>query len=357
MREFAYGLIEKGTQHHQNHEDKRRCRILNGLTLISISLLIPLAIIINLIENRYDIVLIGFTTLIIYSIGLYANWIGQLLTSSILVFIISIGLIMVVIYLSEVQTSAVFALINIAIGSLYVFESKKLKYTFMVLCLALFFALNYYQLTSLPFDLSEYAPIIPLLILFYFGITFSESEIQRHRKKIENQNEQLTKKNITIKRQATELNDAEKAKHEKELELKQKDLEMVLASSSARDQLAHNIRKRLKTVMVSENIKSELSILINELNLQKDLINKQGLISENMGVVNVEFYDRLNKKNPDLTKLEREFCAYLKLNLSNKEIAAIKNCTVNTVNVGKTRLRKKLGFDTNKQLAQYLRDF
>lgn len=357
MKKFFRQLIDRGTQFHPDNEDKRRCRLLNGLIYIAIAIMMPLALGVNLSEERYAVAAVGFATLLCYIVGIVFNWKGDLEIAAFVYFISSIIAIGMVVLFSNVQTSAVFAAMILSIGSLYLFKRKLVKHLLIIVSLITFFFLNHYQLTHLPFDLPEYLPLIALLILFNFAITFSDSEIERHRRKIEDQNVVLKDQNVTIKKQAEDLKEAEKVKHEQALALKQKDLEMVLTSSSARDQLAHNLRKRLKTVMVSEDMKSELSVLINELNLQKELISKQGLIQENMREVNAEFYDRLNKQFPDLTKLEREFCAYLKLNLSNKEIAAIKNCTVNTVNVGKTRLRKKIGYDTNKELAQFLRDF
>ena len=40
-----------------------------------------------------------------------------------------------------------------------------------------------------------------------------------------------------------------------------------------------------------------------------------------------------------------------------KEIALIKNTSVNTVNVSKTRLRKKLGLNNNQEVLPYLLTF
>ena len=90
---------------------------------------------------------------------------------------------------------------------------------------------------------------------------------------------------------------------------------------------------------------------------QNELVAKQSLINQNLEELNAEFYKRLLEEFPDLTKSERELSAFLKLNLSNKEIASIKNSTENSVNVSKARLRKKLGIATNKDLSAFLLKF
>ena len=58
--------------------------------------------------------------------------------------------------------------------------------------------------------------------------------------------------------------------------------------------------------------------------------------------VHPDFYARLNQQFPDLTPNEKKLCAFLKLNLSTKEISAITYQSVNSIMVSRTRLRKKL---------------
>ncbi len=54
------------------------------------------------------------------------------------------------------------------------------------------------------------------------------------------------------------------------------------------------------------------------------------------------FFDRLNKKIPDLTATEQRFLALVKLKLSPKEMAAMLGVSPNTIRNYKYRLRKKL---------------
>jgi tetratricopeptide (TPR) repeat protein len=61
------------------------------------------------------------------------------------------------------------------------------------------------------------------------------------------------------------------------------------------------------------------------------------------------FYDTLQERFPDLTPNERKLCAFLRLNMSTKEIAAITHQSVNSINVARTRLRKKLGIDSSDE--------
>jgi tetratricopeptide (TPR) repeat protein len=71
--------------------------------------------------------------------------------------------------------------------------------------------------------------------------------------------------------------------------------------------------------------------------------------------VHEDFYRQLNSRFPDLTPNEKKLCAFLKLNMSTKDIAAITHQSVHSLNVARTRLRKKLGIDqTDENLVNFL---
>lgn len=61
--------------------------------------------------------------------------------------------------------------------------------------------------------------------------------------------------------------------------------------------------------------------------------------------VHSKFYQSLQDKFPTLTSNEKKLCAFLRLNMSTKDISAITNQSVNSITVARTRLRKKLGID------------
>ena len=50
-------------------------------------------------------------------------------------------------------------------------------------------------------------------------------------------------------------------------------------------------------------------------------------------------------------------CAYLKMDLSSKEIAPLLNLTVRSVEMTRYRLRKKLGLNREDNLTEFLQNF
>ena len=67
------------------------------------------------------------------------------------------------------------------------------------------------------------------------------------------------------------------------------------------------------------------------------------------------FYDRLSHKFPDLTMNERRLCAFLKLDMSTKEISDITGQSIRAINMGRIRLRRKLGLtNTEREIYEFL---
>ncbi|MGV3764073.1 triple tyrosine motif-containing protein [Parapedobacter sp.] len=70
--------------------------------------------------------------------------------------------------------------------------------------------------------------------------------------------------------------------------------------------------------------------------------------------VNEGFFTNLKEQYPDLTPNELKLCAFLRMNLSSKEIAQLMNITIKAVEVGRYRLRKKLKLDPDQNLYEFL---
>jgi PAS domain S-box-containing protein len=70
--------------------------------------------------------------------------------------------------------------------------------------------------------------------------------------------------------------------------------------------------------------------------------------------VHSSFYENLSARYPDLTANERKMCAFLKLNMSNKDIAQITFQSDDALKKARLRLRQKLGIDREINLAAFM---
>lgn len=73
--------------------------------------------------------------------------------------------------------------------------------------------------------------------------------------------------------------------------------------------------------------------------------------------VHGDFTKRFKSQFPALTPQEIKLSAYLRMNLSTKEIAQLLNITVRGVEIGRYRLRKKLQLDRNQNLQDFILHF
>ncbi len=70
--------------------------------------------------------------------------------------------------------------------------------------------------------------------------------------------------------------------------------------------------------------------------------------------VHENFFKRLRQRFPDLTPKDQKLCAYLRMNLTTKEIAPLLNISVRGVEISRYRLRKKLDLDSETNLVTFI---
>ena len=73
--------------------------------------------------------------------------------------------------------------------------------------------------------------------------------------------------------------------------------------------------------------------------------------------IHPRFFDNLTAKFPDLSDNNIQLSAYLRINLSSKEIANLMSISVSSVNKSRQRLRKKLQLEPETDLTGYLSAF
>ncbi|MFZ4634608.1 MAG: tetratricopeptide repeat protein [Saprospiraceae bacterium] len=66
------------------------------------------------------------------------------------------------------------------------------------------------------------------------------------------------------------------------------------------------------------------------------------------------FFQRLLFRQPKLTAFDLRYCAYLRMNLSSKEIAGLLNTSVRSVETQRYRLRKKLALSPEQDLVAWM---
>jgi DNA-binding CsgD family transcriptional regulator len=88
---------------------------------------------------------------------------------------------------------------------------------------------------------------------------------------------------------------------------------------------------------------------------EEDKIDKQWQqFAKHFDTVHSDFLTILKSKYPNLSANELKLSAYLRMNLSTKEIAQLMNISVRGVEISRYRLRKKLEIPTEMNLFNFL---
>jgi len=66
------------------------------------------------------------------------------------------------------------------------------------------------------------------------------------------------------------------------------------------------------------------------------------------------FFKKLKSDHPDLVPNDLKLCAYLRMNMSSKEMASLLNISLRGVEIRRYRLRKKLNLEHDKNLVEFL---
>lgn len=151
----------------------------------------------------------------------------------------------------------------------------------------------------------------------------------------------------------------EKQSLEKDLEFKNKELTSNVMFLLRNSDLIYSIINRLhqlKSSLKSQQA-SEIKNIVNELQsvMKNDLWDE---FKVHFNQVYLDFYKKLQEYYPDLSPADLKLCAFLRLNMSSKEIAALCRVTVKSVEVMRSRLRKKLNItNTDVNLNTFLSEF
>ncbi|MBB6461374.1 helix-turn-helix transcriptional regulator [Flammeovirga kamogawensis] len=96
---------------------------------------------------------------------------------------------------------------------------------------------------------------------------------------------------------------------------------------------------QIDTSLDNANKKKIRSIVYNLQNANQGEVWKE--LEYRFEQVHADFFDKLHQQFPSLTPNEKKLCAYLKLNLSTKDISNITHQSMKSIQIARYRLRKK----------------
>lgn len=145
----------------------------------------------------------------------------------------------------------------------------------------------------------------------------------------------------------------------KELEFKQQDLTNFALDISRKNEFSNRTHQALKDISKSNDIdfrrkkiRELLMLTSNHLKINDDIKEFQ----MNVEKVNHDFFSKLEQRFPDLTNTDKQLCGLIRLQLSTKDIASVRNVSPKTIEMGRYRLRKKLNLKPEEEISNFLQE-
>ncbi len=198
--------------------------------------------------------------------------------------------------------------------------------------------------------------IYTLYILILFAIIYLV--IQRQKKKYEKEQEYLKQEHLLeLEHNEKEIVKLQNDKLESEVNFKNKELATATMHLMQRGKLLSKIKEELLPIVKTDNPESapeEFKRILGLLNEAERADADWEQFAVHFDHVHSNFLTKLKEKIPALSANDLKLCAYLKMNLSSKEIAQLMTISLRAVEVSRYRLRKKLDVSSDTNLFDYL---
>ncbi len=190
--------------------------------------------------------------------------------------------------------------------------------------------------------------VIALVLLFSFLMVWQRYRHQKVRIKqtvLENEGLELKSEKLSLENKNLEM----------ELEFRNKELATHVMYLVNKNEFIGTVSQQLAELGKQSDAATKKSLLdiirTMRSNIDKTIWNEFEVRFQN---VHQDFYKKLSDLYPDLTPNEIKLCAFLRLNMSSKDISAITFQSPKSIMVARTRLRKKMSLDRDENLVATL---
>nr|OFX60331.1 MAG: hypothetical protein A2W84_08005 [Bacteroidetes bacterium GWC2_40_13]OFX76087.1 MAG: hypothetical protein A2W96_01410 [Bacteroidetes bacterium GWD2_40_43]OFX94299.1 MAG: hypothetical protein A2W97_19210 [Bacteroidetes bacterium GWE2_40_63]OFY18778.1 MAG: hypothetical protein A2W88_05975 [Bacteroidetes bacterium GWF2_40_13]HBX85212.1 hypothetical protein [Marinilabiliales bacterium] len=179
-------------------------------------------------------------------------------------------------------------------------------------------------------------------------------EKQKHSMELVSKEQQFKEE---VKQSEEKIEQLEQEKLKSEMRHKNMELANSTMNLIQKNKLLNSLKKEL--LVVSEKAKSDaVKQDLKQITIRIDSTMKNDqnykVFDKYFERVHQDFITRLKERHPELTPKEIRLCAYLRMNLSTKEIAPLINVSIRGLEISRYRLRKKLDLERDVNLIDYI---
>lgn len=200
-----------------------------------------------------------------------------------------------------------------------------------------------------------YLSILAIFIYVFMFITLGYFIHRLYRRYYRKQQEHMLKENEKkLKRKKIKaekkLIQIKNEKLNQEIDNKSRELAISTMSIIKKNEFLNAIKTQLQDSKTPQQVISVIKTIDRNINNEDDW----KFFEDAFNNADKEFLKKIKTTHPDLTPNDLRLCAYLRLNLSSKEIAPLLNISVRSVEVKRYRLRKKMDLPHEMGLTDYI---
>ena len=211
--------------------------------------------------------------------------------------------------------------------------------------------LSYSFAIDYPWYISIWAIIIYVLLLFLFSLLVNNLYTSYYKKKqlkyIEETKKELALKELTNTKILMEAKNEQLNQH---IESKNRELAISTMSMIKKNTLLGSIKDELINVNELSEVKNVIRNIDKNINDSDDWT----YFEEAFNNADKDFLKKIKELHPKLTPNDLRLCAYLRLNLSTKEISSLLNISAKSVEIKRYRLRKRMNLEHKTNLVGYV---
>jgi ligand-binding sensor domain-containing protein len=189
------------------------------------------------------------------------------------------------------------------------------------------------------------------LLLLFFSYKIGYGQLQRQHRKLLRKEEERRREELA--QQEQKIIRLKNEKLEAEILFKAKELAVSAMAITQKNNVLLTLKQELQNEDSAKNIKHIVKLINKNLSSEKDW----EVFEANFDLIHDRFFRNLKERSMQLTPHDLKLCAYLRLNLTTKEIAQLTGNSVRGVEVARFRLRKKLQLAPGQNLNEFMLEF
>ena len=205
-----------------------------------------------------------------------------------------------------------------------------------------------------PWYANTLAKLFYLFLLIFIGYYihkfYTQYHEERHQKIITENNILLELKELENEQKIMKIKNEQLIQ---DVDKKSKELAVSTMNLIKKTELLNIIKGDLKSSTDSSTNRS-IKAVISTINRNVNEENTWNVFKEAFDSADNNFLKKVKESHPALTPNDLRLCAYLRLNLSSKEIAPLLNISVRSIEIKRYRLRKKMNLSHEMGLVEYL---